>query len=74
MNKTQQQQYCDKGMAFDLVADDILNIKSSGEKGNGDGTLYLGDSENDNPAFSKASVSIGITQTTDLLQSLIANI
>ena len=28
--------YCDKGMAFDR-ADDILDIKTSGENGNGEG-------------------------------------
>lgn len=53
--------YCDKGMAFDVVVDDILSVKTAGERGNGEGILYLGDSENDNPAFIKASVSIGIT-------------
>ena len=48
--------YCDKGMAFDLVADDILNIKTSEEGDEGEGILYLGDSkwqsriQNDNPA------------------------
>jgi hydroxymethylpyrimidine pyrophosphatase-like HAD family hydrolase len=61
--------YCDKGMAFDRV-DDILDIKTSGEKGNGEGTLYLGDSENDNPAFSKASVSIGIISDKRLTPKL----
>ncbi|MGA7368050.1 MAG: hypothetical protein WBX01_02905 [Nitrososphaeraceae archaeon] len=50
--------YCDKGMAFDLVVSNILNIKNN-ELGRG-GILYLGDSENDNPAFRKASVSVGI--------------
>jgi hydroxymethylpyrimidine pyrophosphatase-like HAD family hydrolase len=61
--------YCDKGMAFDR-ADDILDIKTSGEKGNGEGILYLGDSENDNPAFSKASVSIGIISDKRLTPKL----
>ena len=37
--------YCDKGMAFDLVADDILNIKTSEEGDEGEGILYLGDSK-----------------------------
>ena len=36
---------CDKGMAFDLVADDILNIKTSEEGDEGEGILYLGDSK-----------------------------
>jgi hydroxymethylpyrimidine pyrophosphatase-like HAD family hydrolase len=60
---------CDKGMAFDRV-NDILDIKTSGEKRNGEGTLYLGDSENDNPAFSKASVSIGIISDKRLTPKL----
>ena len=42
---------CDKGIAFDSL------ITVSKLKG---GILYLGDSENDNPAFRKADVSIGI--------------
>jgi HAD superfamily hydrolase (TIGR01484 family) len=51
--------YCDKGMAFDFVVSDILSIKNN-ELGRGRGILYLGDSENDNPAFRKASVSVGV--------------
>jgi hydroxymethylpyrimidine pyrophosphatase-like HAD family hydrolase len=62
--------YCDKGMAFDLVADDILNIKTSEEGEEGEGILYLGDSENDNPAFSKASISIGIISDKRLTAKL----
>jgi hypothetical protein len=46
---------CNKGMAFDTVISELeytsVDIK---------GTLYLGDSENDNPAFRKAGISIGI--------------
>jgi hypothetical protein len=37
--------YRDKSMAFDLVADDILNIKTSEEGDEGEGILYLGDSK-----------------------------
>jgi hypothetical protein len=48
--------YCDKGMALDLIAAYILNSKDKGETN----ILYLGDSENDNPAFRKASISVGI--------------
>jgi hypothetical protein len=62
--------YCNKGMAFDLVADDILNIKTSEEGDEGEGILYLGDSENDNPAFSKASISIGIISDKRLTAKL----
>jgi hypothetical protein len=43
-------------MAYDLVSTKILNPNDNGEMG----ILYLGDSENDNPAFRKASKSIGI--------------
>ena len=46
---------CNKGMAFDTVIAE-LGYASSNDKG----TLYLGDSENDNPAFRKAGISIGI--------------
>jgi phosphoserine phosphatase len=35
-----------------------------------EGILYLGDSENDNPAFSKASVSVGITSDKRLTPKL----
>ena len=42
--------YCDKGMAFDLIATNFLNSKNNKETS----ILYLGDSENDNPAFRKA--------------------
>lgn len=62
--------YCDKGMAFDLVADDILNIKTSEEGRKGEEILYLGDSENDNPAFRKASISIGIISDKRLTPKL----
>lgn len=48
--------YCDKGMALDLIAVYILNSKDKGETN----ILYLGDSENDNPTFRKASISVGI--------------
>ena len=48
--------YCDNGMALDLNAAYILNSKDKGETN----ILYLGDSENDNPAFRKASISVGI--------------
>lgn len=52
---------CDKGTAFDFITSEILNISNSHgtEQGVG-GTLYLGDSENDNPAFTKAEISIGV--------------
>jgi HAD superfamily hydrolase (TIGR01484 family) len=46
---------CNKGMAFDTVISE-LGYTSVGYKN----TMYLGDSENDNPAFRKAGISIGI--------------
>ena len=46
---------CDKGMAFDYITSEIPRIE--GKRQN---IMYLGDSENDNPAFRKAAVSIGI--------------
>jgi hypothetical protein len=67
--------YCDKGMAFDFVTSEILNIKSNGDEGarvggarvggaRVGGILYLEDSENDNPEFRK--VSIGAFETTPI--------
>ncbi len=44
---------CDKGRGFDCVMTELKCIEKSG-------ILYLGDSENDNPAFAKAGISIGI--------------
>ena len=46
---------CNKGMAFDTVISELGHTTV-----NRKGTLYLGDSENDNPAFRKAGISIGI--------------
>jgi HAD superfamily hydrolase (TIGR01484 family) len=45
---------CDKGSAFDSVLK-ILDMDRSKNK-----VMYLGDSENDNAAFAKADVSIGV--------------
>jgi len=44
---------CDKGNAFDSVVR-LLDIDRSKK------IMYLGDSENDNAAFAKADVSIGV--------------
>jgi HAD superfamily hydrolase (TIGR01484 family) len=46
---------CDKGMAFDCVTSQIPRIEGKLQN-----IMYLGDSENDNPAFRKAAVSIGV--------------
>lgn len=62
--------YCDKGMAFDLVKHDIINIDTIEEGAKVEGILYLGDSENDNSAFSKASVSVGVTSDKRLTPKL----
>jgi HAD superfamily hydrolase (TIGR01484 family) len=46
---------CSKDMAFDAVISELADASVDGRQ-----TVYLGDSENDNPAFRKAGVSIGI--------------
>ncbi|HET7390777.1 MAG TPA: HAD-IIB family hydrolase [Nitrososphaeraceae archaeon] len=46
---------CDKGMAFDSIASEISYVKGKGQR-----IMYLGDSENDNPAFRRADLSIGV--------------
>jgi hydroxymethylpyrimidine pyrophosphatase-like HAD family hydrolase len=51
--------YCDKGMAYDFVTSEILKLTNEG-RDRARGTLYLGDSDNDNPAFERADISIGI--------------
>jgi trehalose-6-phosphatase len=47
---------CDKGIAFDNIASEISYVKGKEEKI----IMYLGDSENDNPAFKKSDISIGV--------------
>ena len=54
-----------KGSAFDSVVSklyEILNIKGK--------IIYLGDSENDNPAFKKANISIGVNSDNRLNPTL----
>lgn len=58
--------YCDKGMAFDLITRNILKPKDNGKMD----ILYLGDSENDNPAFRKASISVGVISDKRLTPKL----
>ncbi|MGH9973741.1 MAG: HAD-IIB family hydrolase, partial [Nitrososphaeraceae archaeon] len=48
---------CSKGMAYDNIRKIIHN--SNDNKFKNKNILYLGDSENDNPAFRKADLSIG---------------
>jgi hypothetical protein len=50
---------CDKGIAFD-------NVLSQLDKKGRTNIVYLGDSENDNPAFRKSDISIGIRSDTRL--------
>jgi len=49
---------CSKGMAYDNIRKIIHN--SNDDKFKNKNILYLGDSENDNPAFRKADLSIGV--------------
>ncbi|MFZ0343955.1 MAG: HAD-IIB family hydrolase [Nitrososphaeraceae archaeon] len=46
---------CDKGLAFDNILSQLDRKKAEIKS-----VMYLGDSENDNPAFEKAGVSIGV--------------
>ncbi len=46
---------CDKGIAYESILSLITNSERKEHR-----IMYLGDSENDNPAFSKADVSIGV--------------
>lgn len=48
--------YCDKGMAYDYVTSKIPFVRDTMDQG----LMYLGDSENDNAAFNRADVSIGV--------------
>ncbi|HEY6535252.1 MAG TPA: hypothetical protein VIY08_05550 [Candidatus Nitrosocosmicus sp.] len=54
-----------KGDAYDCIFSEIL--KQTQTKGK---IIYLGDSENDNPAFKKADISIGINSDSRLKPSL----
>jgi hydroxymethylpyrimidine pyrophosphatase-like HAD family hydrolase len=76
---------CDKGVAFDLVLSEISStaaydigeknedygeISSSSGSIRAEDVLYLGDSENDNPAFRKAGVSIGVRSDSRITPKL----
>ena len=52
---------CNKGLAFDSV---LSHLEEKKEKGTN--VIYFGDSENDNPAFIKSDISIGIRSDTRL--------
>jgi HAD superfamily hydrolase (TIGR01484 family) len=51
---------CNKGLAFDNV------LSQLNQEERGVNIMYLGDSENDNPAFRKSDISIGIHSDTRL--------
>ncbi|HZA70951.1 MAG TPA: HAD hydrolase family protein [Nitrososphaeraceae archaeon] len=51
---------CNKGLAFNSV---LSNLEEEKERGT-ENIMYLGDSENDNPAFRKSGISIGIRSDT----------
>jgi hypothetical protein len=51
---------CNKGLAFDNV---LSHLKQEERGGN---VMYLGDSENDNPAFRRSDISIGILSNARL--------
>jgi hydroxymethylpyrimidine pyrophosphatase-like HAD family hydrolase len=51
---------CNKGLAFDSI---LSHLEQEERGGN---VMYLGDSENDNPAFRKSDISIGIRSDTRL--------
>jgi len=55
----------DKGDAYDCVVSEIFDLNNGVGK-----ILYLGDSENDNPAFRKADISIGINSDIRLRPDL----
>jgi HAD superfamily hydrolase (TIGR01484 family) len=64
---------CNKGSAFDQVFSELSKLRTFATSNNNKSStgkenniVYLGDSENDNPAFRKASVSIGIISDTRL--------
>jgi len=72
---------CSKGTAFDLVLSEISAPDNTGKGEKEDDrnsicaedVLYLGDSENDNPAFRKAGISIGIRSDARLNPELDCN-
>ena len=52
---------CNKGLAFNGILSHLEKNKKAGTN-----VMYLGDSENDNPAFKKSDISIGIRSDTRL--------
>lgn len=56
-------------MAYDFVTSKVLKITNCGG-GQARSTLYLGDSDNDNPAFERADISISINSDERLKPKL----
>jgi hydroxymethylpyrimidine pyrophosphatase-like HAD family hydrolase len=54
---------CNKGLAFDNVLSQLAEKRRTN-------VIYFGDSENDNPAFRKSDISIGIRSDTRLKPAL----
>jgi HAD superfamily hydrolase (TIGR01484 family) len=54
---------CNKGSAFDHVLSQMSKLRNYGYRSNYKerNVMYLGDSENDNPAFGKSDISIGVS-------------
>jgi hypothetical protein len=59
---------CDNGITLDLAVSDILSIKNTEMSSRG--IVYLGDSEDDNSAVRKVSVSGGINSDKRLTSML----
>lgn len=55
---------CDKGTGLDVISSLLAYRREKGE------IIYLGDSENDNPAFGKAGISIGVSSDPRLRPQL----
>jgi hydroxymethylpyrimidine pyrophosphatase-like HAD family hydrolase len=54
---------CNKGLAFDAAISELACFNNADDDNDDDrrhNILYIGDSENDNPAFKRADVSIGV--------------
>ena len=58
---------CDKGLAFDTTISKLKSFNNSKVQN----ILYLGDSENDSPAFKRADISIGVRSDKRLNPKLV---
>jgi hydroxymethylpyrimidine pyrophosphatase-like HAD family hydrolase len=62
---------CNKHIGFDRVLSEVSTRNSAGKNNVRAGNvLYLGDSENDNPAFRKAGIAIGVRSDSRLKPEL----